>query len=784
MLIAFNEAWNSTSTSFIGSFLSGFIPVIHNASQKLRNFPQELMDLIEENASILEGDTRKTIVQCLTIMRNRGFIEPIPLIKLFFKVGNLHKLCHKPIILSTASLLVSVSSQLFRVQDKLLRELVFSHIVSDIKNMNHSTGTRKMQRNKKSKGLGGNKGSAHVMIPKGQTVDHINRQLQSFMYTMINDENMTAARRSLDVLIELYRRKIWTDSRTVNAVAHACLSPSARLVVPAIKFFLGVYDFTEKDDEESDEENEEAKKGNSTEAKLSKKEIAKQWTYAKRTRKRQRQAQKLLDKMRKRGKNKNISVPTFPAIQLIHDPQSLAEKMLNEVRKSTHKFEVRLMQLNMISLLVGQHKLMLLNLYSFLQRYLTAHQQHVTEVMAYLVQACHELVPPSELVPILRCIADNFVSDRCPDEVIQVGINVIRSVVAKTPSVLEEDYVDDLMKDLVEYKKHKTSKGVVMAARSLLNLVREYHPTLLNRKDRGKDHDPNARPTAYGASRSAGGISGTEVLQDQASEEDQDEETSDEEDSVTDEDNDSEGSLENDESDEDSADEKSTEGELVEIGNDEPRNEDGEHNSEAETSNRQRKNNKRQRLEATQVLTDEDFHTLKRVREESSEAASKTKKKKRRKVSPSKQSMANESSVASAGKPLSADAVKETELHGDDEESDEEDKHVEGATFSNPIEVVDPDSLEAGITLRRRAAKANAAEREKEKQQKWKPKERKGGMTNREKSRMKNYMMVRKSQTVQSKLKTSLAKQQKAIRKHLKTQSKLGKHEKKKRRRT
>lgn len=44
------------------------------------------------------------------------------------------------------------------------------------------------------------------------------------MYTMLEDGSETAARRSLDVIVELYRRNLWTDGRTVNVLASACLS--------------------------------------------------------------------------------------------------------------------------------------------------------------------------------------------------------------------------------------------------------------------------------------------------------------------------------------------------------------------------------------------------------------------------------------------------------------------------------------------------------------------------------------------------------------------------------
>jgi hypothetical protein len=44
------------------------------------------------------------------------------------------------------------------------------------------------------------------------------------MYTMLADEDTTAAKRSLDVMITLYRKRVWTDAKTVNVIATACLS--------------------------------------------------------------------------------------------------------------------------------------------------------------------------------------------------------------------------------------------------------------------------------------------------------------------------------------------------------------------------------------------------------------------------------------------------------------------------------------------------------------------------------------------------------------------------------
>jgi hypothetical protein len=37
----------------------------------------------------------------------------------------------------------------------------------------------------------------------------MNRTLQNFMYTMLNDPSDIAAKKSLDVMIDLYRKRIW-----------------------------------------------------------------------------------------------------------------------------------------------------------------------------------------------------------------------------------------------------------------------------------------------------------------------------------------------------------------------------------------------------------------------------------------------------------------------------------------------------------------------------------------------------------------------------------------------
>ena len=48
--------------------------------------------------------------------------------------------------------------------------------------------------------------------------EKLNRSLQNFMYGVIADDNEPAAKKSLAVCTELWRRHVWRDARTVNVI--------------------------------------------------------------------------------------------------------------------------------------------------------------------------------------------------------------------------------------------------------------------------------------------------------------------------------------------------------------------------------------------------------------------------------------------------------------------------------------------------------------------------------------------------------------------------------------
>jgi hypothetical protein len=165
------------------------------------------------------------------------------------------------------------------------------------------------------------------------------------------------------------------------------------------------------------------------------------------------------------------------------DVQSTNHSINQSADSPTHSLTSLTRQLLMlISRVIGVHSLMLLNFYPYLQKYITPSRKDVTQLLAALVQACHDLVPPDALQPVLRQLVDQFVHDRARPEVITVGIKTVREMCMRAPLVMNEE----LLVELSEYKKHR-DKEVATVARSLIGLFRELDASMLKKKDRGRE---------------------------------------------------------------------------------------------------------------------------------------------------------------------------------------------------------------------------------------------------------------------------------------------------------
>jgi protein SDA1 len=67
----------------------------------------------------------------------------------------------------------------------------------------------------------------------------------------LQDPNEDSAKRSMNVMIELYKRKIWNDDKTVNAIWSGCEHGNPKIVAAACKFFL-ILDYDHESESDSD----------------------------------------------------------------------------------------------------------------------------------------------------------------------------------------------------------------------------------------------------------------------------------------------------------------------------------------------------------------------------------------------------------------------------------------------------------------------------------------------------------------------------------------------------
>ena len=352
-------------------------------------------------------------------------------------------------------------------------------------------------------------------------------------------------------------------------------------------------------------------------------------------------------------------------------------------------------------------------------------------------------------MPVVKAIAYNFITERCSNEVIAIGINSVREIISRVPAILHEPDIGDFVQDLGQYGK-KAHKSVMIAAHGIINLIRELYPALLRNKERGKFHDITNVPNAYGALNAADGVDGAELLeayergdilldedgevifkedidqdpdgqpskkqkkrQSNQSIEEEDEEDDDDDGSgewvdvnSDDEDDDDNDDDDNDDDDNDE-DVEDEEDEEDEDDIEEDDNEDIEEEDSSQQKQPAQQRDSRNRIDATRILTNEDFNLINRLKTAAAERAHDPKYRTRMK------------------------RQRDNDDDGDD--------------ANNQSFTIEPDSLGAGM----KTTKMNKIDRIKRvltgrQESKFQHEGHAGGLTNKEKERKKNYMMIRK----------------------------------------
>nr|CAG4650821.1 EOG090X030C [Simocephalus serrulatus] len=701
--------------------------VAHCFPQDLVEYPQELMDILQRHPTTLHPDMRKTFCRALILLRNKNLISPTALLTLFF--------------------------QLLRCPDKELRAFLKNHIITDIKNVNS-----------KSKNI------------------KLNNVLQNFMFGMLKDSNVTAAKMSLDVMIELYRKNIWNDQKTVNVIATACLTKTTKIMVTALQFFMGSDEKQEDSDSDEENENEVIK------------EVGMAARVNKKSRKREKQMERVKKTLKKRKTSKKAPVFNFSAIHLVRDPQSFAEQLFKHVEGMNERFEVKVMALDVISRLIGLHQLFIFNFYPYLNRFLQPHQRDVTKMLLFAAQASHELLPPDVLEPVVSAIVNNFVTERNSAEVMAVGLNAIREICARCPLVMNAE----LLSELVDYRTSK-QKSVMMASRSILQLYRIVNPELLPRKERGRPTEAMTELTikAYGAVDAKDYIPGAEALnpdgEDAASDDENDKTAGDDESEdgwvdvshSEDEGNESDDDDESDEEDEGSDEEGSDEEEEVDgsdASGDEDSDDDEGSDEEDEEDSDDCSMNTTMEIRARRPLSKREKKKQKRISKDLKRMQKKTE------VSPEDPSLVEERKTKAAAVSLSRiltdkdfSKIDAAQVKKQMEASKAKRKRKVADDLDDTIkrgELVRLDDIEKVYKKRRhdkdsRLATVLEGRADREKPSR-KPKRQNpfASTTNSEKSKKKNFMMLK--QKAKGKQKRSFKDKQIALRNSLLKQKKMG----------
>jgi protein SDA1 len=421
-------------------------------------FPEDLKTILTLHHAELESELREKIVGSLVLLRRKEIIDSAHLLNTLF-----------PILVATPS--------------KTLRTLLFQKILSDLRTSN------------------------------SKSINHrLNRTIQTALFNLLtSDRASSKGIWAVKITRELWKRQIWTDSKAVEIMKEASLADNEKVIGGGVRFFLG-----------GDKEREELEDESSDEEAVDIGKLKHQVGINKKKKKSQRNLEEAVKKVKKMEKKKGQPHPlNFSALHLLHDPQGFAETLFSkhlQNSKSRLNLEQKLLVLQLVSRLVGLHKLTVISLYSYFIKYLTPRQPSVTSFLACLAQATHNLVPPDALEPLVQKIANEFVSEASASEVASAGLNAIREICVRQPLAMN----DTLLQDLVMYRKSK-DKGVMMAAKGLLSLYREVGADLLRKRDRGKTATIGIKSGSIKERRfgeeEIGGIEGLELLEEWKAEE-------------------------------------------------------------------------------------------------------------------------------------------------------------------------------------------------------------------------------------------------------------------------
>ena len=384
-----------------------FAHLSHLFKSETEFIPKGLCKVISENYLTIPHEVRLTIVDSLSIMCKSGILSLLEVIPLFFN--------------------------LMRCQDKILRKRLTDYIISALTKVNEK----------------------HKNV-------NINKNIQNFCEKLLEDPNKKLARKTLNIIVNLYQKKIWNDSRTINMLANiAVTAKDIKISSAACQFFLSEYNVEQGDS--SDEEDLE-------ELKNKYKLLGK--GYSQKTKKRKEKLKQLMKSIEKKEeRNKKVNtISNFLPIDQLNDPLTFAEKLFHLMNSfQSGNFSHKLIILRLLGRILGRHRLIINNFFNSMIPLIKSDQKDLSVILASIIEATHDQIPPIELEPLIKKLFDFFISDVLPPHQITLGLNTLFGIMERCPYCINEKYFD-ICDELRNYK----NKSVANAARAVCNLYKEH----------------------------------------------------------------------------------------------------------------------------------------------------------------------------------------------------------------------------------------------------------------------------------------------------------------------
>lgn len=197
-------------------------------------YPDHLKELLIRHHAVLDRELREKVVGSLVLIRRKDVIDSTSLLTTLF-----------PVLISTPS--------------KSLRSLLYSKIISDLRESNSKT-----------------------------TNHRLNRTIQTVLHNLVtSDRTSTKGMWATRITRELWRRQIWTDAKPCDVMKEACLSDNEKVVVGGVRFFLGGDKEREQMEDDSSDDEVDIKK------------VKHQIEINKKSKKRQKAVERALEKVKK-----------------------------------------------------------------------------------------------------------------------------------------------------------------------------------------------------------------------------------------------------------------------------------------------------------------------------------------------------------------------------------------------------------------------------------------------------------------------------------------------------